>query len=364
MSGKEKEWQVATRSISQRKDQIMTNFILEEYVAKKYLNQDDRYSVISSDSDSDSQHEFTQLGLRGAFKISRKKLQKFAVENTLELGVDGSIKMEHSFLAIPDSDGTLILAAIMRGKSQDEGIIGHGTQGKVLGIDLIIDGAQYCVKVLPHSEGAIEEHSVMQYLTEVGIKKPQWYFTRSTSERTEDNSDGVRDDRWIYGSEIKDKGYLIQECVPGNPLVDMFDENNPSPLLNDQHFVLKVALCMLLELKNLHNVGVIHNDLNLGNIMVQNASKPEELTVTIIDFGLAKIYKNRDSQEFKVAVQSDLAQLGQNFKDLGIKDDFVRDMRMSIPVKLEEIEGILRSAVAKFESQNVGLGANVHKRKF
>lgn len=360
MPSKDEEWHKALRSIAEVR-RSSSDIYMEQYIARKFLaarNRGDIDSFSQPDSSSDSESSVSLSGLdeEVAFKVSRKALQRFVKKNWKSLGVDPNFRVEHSFLAIPDIDnGVYTLAAVMRGKRADEGIVGHGTQGKVLGIDLVIDGAEYCVKVMPHSEDALKEHAVMQHLSNNGLKKPQWYFCRDAMERSED-MDGSRDDRWIYGSEIKDKGYLIQELVQGKPLVDLFDENNPSPLLNDQRFVLKVSLLMATELKKYHDVGLIHNDLNLGNIMLQNENDPKKLKIEIIDFGLSQIYDDVKKLEFMEAKKTDIAQLGINMRDLGLKDDpimgpIIKDMRFSVPMDLDSVISKLHARLEQVESK-------------
>ena len=77
------------------------------------------------------------------------------------------------------------------------------------------------------------------------------------------------------------QGVIIMELVEGKTLYDFIFDDQPSSQL--VHLVMTNVLEALLDL---HETGVIHNDLHMKNIMVDTAN---DYDIKIIDFGLAKM---------------------------------------------------------------------------
>jgi hypothetical protein len=95
-----------------------------------------------------------------------------------------------------------------------------------------------------------------------------------------------------FGGETFLKMHLLLEFIPGRTLRRFFDEDilardypiagydTPASSMQKKELASKIAL----GLKFIHNEGLIHRDLNSGNIMLDHDLHPK-----IIDFGSAKL---------------------------------------------------------------------------
>ena len=45
------------------------------------------------------------------------------------------------------------------------------------------------------------------------------------------------------------------------------------------------------RLRDLHSLGVVHNDIKLDNLLIDNCSKAEADTIHLIDFGLSHLFE-------------------------------------------------------------------------
>lgn len=83
------------------------------------------------------------------------------------------------------------------------------------------------------------------------------------------------------------KTYLVEELVKGISFFKLFDPNHK---FDDEKDVISLTKKILYALHYVHVHGILHRDLNPGNIMLINATE-----IKIIDFGTAK-FKNKRSQ--------------------------------------------------------------------
>jgi serine/threonine protein kinase len=82
--------------------------------------------------------------------------------------------------------------------------------------------------------------------------------------------------------------FLAMEYVPGRTLRSILDEEGPLPL--DQ--VLSLGVQIAEGLRATHEAGIVHRDLKPENVMVTPDGR-----VKILDFGLSKSLRKRDSSE-------------------------------------------------------------------
>jgi len=84
------------------------------------------------------------------------------------------------------------------------------------------------------------------------------------------------------------KTYLVEELVKGISFFKLFDPNHK---FDDEKDVISLTEKILYALHYVHVHGILHRDLNPGNIMMINNANE----IKIIDFGTAK-FKNKRSQ--------------------------------------------------------------------
>jgi serine/threonine-protein kinase len=96
--------------------------------------------------------------------------------------------------------------------------------------------------------------------------------------------------------QIYDVGpdYLVMEYVEGKPLVS---QEKPGPLKVEE--AVKLALQVAGALEEAHSQGILHRDLKPGNILVTVKGPGRELRAKLLDFGLAKLMTETDSDATK-----------------------------------------------------------------
>ncbi|KAK8718513.1 hypothetical protein OTU49_014594 [Cherax quadricarinatus] len=90
-----------------------------------------------------------------------------------------------------------------------------------------------------------------------------------------------------------DPTILVMSCRGNSRLNDFLE-------LCSLNKCLRALIKLTISLNEIHSKGVLHGDLKMDNVMVQNEHDPRNFTVNIIDFGLAeslganrRIYRKR-----------------------------------------------------------------------
>ena len=92
--------------------------------------------------------------------------------------------------------------------------------------------------------------------------------------------------------ESKDTVYIIEELIPNGNLKDYLLNNHPNDSEKDIIIHQLVdSICFL------HSNNIVHRDLKLENILVDNSSVP--IQTKIIDFGLSKIFTINEKMQEK-----------------------------------------------------------------
>ena len=86
---------------------------------------------------------------------------------------------------------------------------------------------------------------------------------------------------YSVGSTINGQPYIAMEYCSGIPLSEWLESKRPTLKKRIKAFTLAVA-----GVEHAHSKGIIHRDLKPKNIMVDDSG--DEITVKVIDFGLAK----------------------------------------------------------------------------
>jgi calcium-dependent protein kinase len=86
--------------------------------------------------------------------------------------------------------------------------------------------------------------------------------------------------------------HLVMENCQGDSLSHILqmqtDEENPTQFFRSENDIKNVMRLLLHSIKCLHDLGIVHRDLKLDNIMISQGE------LRIIDFGLAKILENNE----------------------------------------------------------------------
>ncbi len=85
-----------------------------------------------------------------------------------------------------------------------------------------------------------------------------------------------------FYDEEKEQYYIEMEYIDGKEMFDFVIDKTISPTLMYRYLVL-IARDISMGLKYVHDKGIIHNDIKLENIMIENVT----IIPKIIDFGLS-----------------------------------------------------------------------------
>lgn len=98
-------------------------------------------------------------------------------------------------------------------------------------------------------------------------------------------------------NEFEGRQYIAMEYIDGITLGEFRKKNTP-----DVHDSLEISMQVASALHEAHSAGIIHRDIKSENIMV----RPNGL-VKVLDFGIAKLVSDIDSDAVREATQSSMA---------------------------------------------------------
>lgn len=113
-------------------------------------------------------------------------------------------------------------------------------------------------------------------------KNPEYiYYKKSKELLAIQNGDQCFKHLIIYydGFMENDNIYIIMEYIKGSDLFDWYTSAN-KPI--DVNMLMNIIKALLLGLEDLHNMGIVHRDLKLENILIGDNG-----SIKIIDFGLS-----------------------------------------------------------------------------
>ena len=90
---------------------------------------------------------------------------------------------------------------------------------------------------------------------------------------------GIRTPITLVSFESEKGSYLIMEKINGYSIRDIAKKNE---FLPEEFELTKFEIQLKQEVQKLHNAGIVHRDLNTGNILIDDQCNP-----VIIDFGTA-----------------------------------------------------------------------------
>lgn len=166
-------------------------------------------------------------------------------------------KLQHSFICQLDQDNNPVLLCIQRGE-----ILGSGGFGKAK-LAIGQDNKLYAIKIQAPNRAMLDNQSEVAIDRELGRDKGEF--------------DRVREEGDTLNYQIKP--YL------GVSLADLLNEGE---LSLQEKIIIMHKVCQAVQ--SLHDLRVLHNDLNPGNILVQ-VNEKGQLEVSLIDFGLSSVLK-------------------------------------------------------------------------
>lgn len=335
----------------------------------------------------DSQFEWKvvkeYIGFRGfdtskSRKITRLELKNYLTQEygtiTSEAELKGLLDLiNHSFFLLPNQNGGYDLAALARskpytyqGNTINEGVLGYGSYGRVNPCRVKDSsactednpGQIFVIKVcaergmLNNSPNAHQSEHIHEVLLMRALRRKTHLFVR--------NRKGLPDSIWFgFNKKVgKFKTYIVQPMVVGKQLYDLHKNNRFKWSSEDK---LQLGLSIAKALKELHDVGIIHRDIHLGNFLVmEDLAQPRKMFLaTLIDLGLARklpegVREIMDPighnyftapegkrKHPKYSLSSDIFALGLVFKELGIDQSIYSKMLNEIDRQRPTIDQVI-----------------------
>lgn len=180
-------------------------------------------------------------------------------------------QMSHSFVVGAGHDSKPMLG-VFASNNDNEGIIdfGHFGMCKVI---LWEDGKKSAVKVAPDGND-INEILIMEKLGLI-----QTLFKREWEKRVHEKATVNKEPnkQWIRTQTITNKLYIAMPLIEGIDLNQYLLSNDAKDSMQAQRLL---AVSIIHKLQDLHEKGIIHNDLHAGNIMVD-----KDLNAHLLDYG-------------------------------------------------------------------------------
>ena len=216
-------------------------------------------------------------------------------------------------------------------------ILGKGAYGYAEKMKSKLNNKFYAIKRLPvekvNTKNFIRETNIMIQLNHMNIVRLYGYFQgyeKIEKLKSIYNTD-ENDKNSLYYGEKKDKKmfFLVLDYIPNESLESFYMKNKNKAI--EQNFIIKILRQLLLGLKYLHERNIMHRDIKLDNILLD-----ENFNIKITDFGISaikkdyevdeeynsnKIYQNLISQFTRVGHLKFVAPEILKHKE-GMKDDF------------------------------------------
>lgn len=158
--------------------------------------------------------------------------------------------------------------ALIANKYEIERVIGCGGMGTVYRCLQVEFGRAVAIKLL-HA-GAIDDKQYARFEREAAVMNTLMHRNIVTF--------------YAFGMHAG-APYIVTEFLPGQTLEKVLFENGPM----DVKCAVKLATQICSALSCAHSNGIIHRDLKPSNLILTESSG-DEMTVKLVDFGLAKIH--------------------------------------------------------------------------
>jgi eukaryotic-like serine/threonine-protein kinase len=169
----------------------------------------------------------------------------------------------------PSPDLDLTIGSVLAGRYRIDGLLGSGGMGRVYRGEHTGIGRQVAIKVL-HADLTRNREAAARFQREA----------IASGRLDHPNIVGVSD----FG--VLDEGgcYLVMEVLDGEPLGARLEHQKRLPWRE----AVAIMRGVLHGLQHAHERGVVHRDIKPDNVFL--AKRDQDLTVKILDFGIAKLY--------------------------------------------------------------------------
>ena len=182
----------------------------------------------------------------------------------------------------------------IKSKDKEYSILGKGNYGYAEKMKSKLNNKIYAIKRLLVQKDIpkdfIRETTFMLQLNHIHIVKLYGYFQGLENiDKLKDIYKNSQDKR--YQNETKDQKmyFLVLDFMAKGSLDNYYLECRNNGIDIDQNFIIKIFKQLLLGLKYLHGNGIMHRDVKLDNILLD-----ENYNIKISDLGISAIYKEND----------------------------------------------------------------------
>jgi len=170
------------------------------------------------------------------------------------------------------SSGEIAACQIIEQRYKVLSLLGKGGMGFVYLVEEIPSGIRYALKTISAFEAS--SRALKRFYLEA----------QATNLLDQPNLIRLHDFGLINGQQP----YFVMEYCQGRTLTEVIKAEGP---LSEEHAIdIFIVICNALAYA--HSQGVVHRDLKPSNIMITNAAPGVKANVKVLDFGIAKVFRD------------------------------------------------------------------------
>ena len=189
-------------------------------------------------------------------------------------------------------------------------ILGKGAFGYAEKMKSKLDNKFYAVKKIPVTKEGItkdfarETCFMLQSNNEYVVKLYGYFQGIEKISKLQ----SIYKDKNRYQNETEDKNmyYLVLEFMPNGSLDDYIKNCRQLKKVVEQNFILKIFKQLLLGIKYLHENKIMHRDIKLDNILLD-----ENNNIKISDFGISAIHRDDFEEGENIVLLSNFTRVGR-----------------------------------------------------